>query len=208
MLVPASRLQTAPTPSLSVSDQVAPAPSAALGWRALLAAALLALALAGVLYAALAGQRSPLAGAPGLRSHRTSSTRAGLLSLPQAAQGPVSRALGADEHAYALRASNGGFAGSSPTQHFRLRFDRSGVSLSSAKADVGLSLRAVGYGSSLTALPRCCPSREGEPPHLRSPGPQRVVCKRAARTGAGLHDLTATVEVQARSADSVDGALR
>jgi hypothetical protein len=54
--------------------------------------------------------------------------------------------------AYRVSASDGGFAAASPAQRLSLRFERSGVSLTSGATDVGLSLRAVGYGSSLSAL--------------------------------------------------------
>jgi DNA-binding beta-propeller fold protein YncE len=177
MLAAASRFQAAPTPNVSAPDPLSLGPRAALGprgllgWRALVAAALLSLALVAALYAALAGQSSTLASGPhaggrlrtaaGLRSQRNSARRASLLSLPQAAQGPASRALGADDPAYSLRASNGAFAGASPTQHFNMRFDRSGVSLSSLKAHVGLSLSAVGYAGSLSALPPVTPHAKG-----------------------------------------------
>ena len=96
-----------------------------------------------------------------LRSRRTSSKRAGLLSLPQAAQGPVSRALGADDPAYSLRASNGAFAGSSPAQHSACALTARGYRSAPRKANVGLSLRAVGYGSSLRALGPVAPRAKG-----------------------------------------------
>ena len=175
MLAAASRFQAAPTSNLSAPDPLslgplaAPGPRWLPGWRALVAAGLLSLALALTLAAALTGQSSTrasgqhvggrLSTAAGLRSHRNSAKTAGLLSLPQAAQGPVSQALGADDPAFSLRASNGSFAAASPTQHFNMRFDRSGVSLSSLKAHVGLSLSAVGYAGSMSALPRSPPTR-------------------------------------------------
>jgi hypothetical protein len=179
MLARASRLQAAPAPNLSACDPLAPALRRALGWRALLASALLTLTLAGALYEGLAGQRSPVApglraagrvnpgaarlrhGATPLSSLRTSRKKAGLLSLPPAARGPVSGALGANDRAYSLRASASGFVGSNPAQRFGLRFGGSGVSLSSANANVGLGLRAVGYGSSLTALAAVAPHANG-----------------------------------------------
>jgi hypothetical protein len=122
-------------------------------WQALVVAALLSLALAAVPYEGLFGQRSTVS--PAVRSHGLSQN--GLMSLPLAAQGPVSLALGADSLAYRVSASNGGFAAASPAQRLSLRFGRSGVSVSSGTTHVGLSLSAVGYGSSLNALDQVAP---------------------------------------------------
>ena len=124
--------------------------------RALLAAALLALALGAVFTGSLAGRRSSVA--PAVRSG--SVTHEGLLSLPLTAQGPVSGAMGAD-NPYRVSASNGGFAAASPAQRLSVRFDRSGVSLSSGGTHVGLSLQAVGYGATLSALGTVAPGAKG-----------------------------------------------
>jgi hypothetical protein len=123
------------------------APRGSLRWPMLIAAGLFSIALAVALLQSLAGQRFPVTP----RSHRSAS-QAGLSSLPLAAQGPVSRALGADQPAYRVRASQGGFSAVSPGQHLGVSFDRSGVSVSSGATRVGLSLRAAGYGSALTTL--------------------------------------------------------
>ena len=120
------------------------------------------------LYEGLAGGRS--SAAPAARFHASSHLRPGasphkkgLSSLPLGAQGPISQALGAESPAYRVSASRSGFSGASPAQRLRLRFDRSGVSISSGASHVGLSLRAVGYGSSLSALGAGRPAREGQP---------------------------------------------
>ena len=128
-----------------VSDQLAARARVAVSWRALVAAALLSLALGAVLFQGVAGERSSVA--PAVRSGGFS--HKSLLSLPLAAQGPVSQAMGAENPAYRISASKGGFAAASPAQRLSLRFDRSGVSLSSGATQVGLSLQAVGYGTSL-----------------------------------------------------------
>ena len=111
-------------------------------WHSLLAAALLSLALGAALYEGLAGGRSTVAPAARLRasSHLrpgASPHKKGLSSLPLAAQGPISQALGAESPAYRVSASRGGFAAASPAQRLRLRFDRSGVSLSSGASTWG-----------------------------------------------------------------------
>ena len=160
VLASAGALQTA---HRSAGDRVAHGGRAVVSWRALVAAALLSLAVGAVLYlAASAGRRSSVipaarSGASSYARSGASSHRKGLSSLPLAAQGPVSEALGAADPAYQVSAFNGGFAAASPAQHLRLRFGRSGVSLSSGAAHVGLSLRAVGYGASLRALGEVTP---------------------------------------------------
>ena len=126
---------------------------AAVSWRALVIAALLSVLLGAALSESLAGERSSVA--PAVRSGGFS--HKGLLSLPLAAQGPVSAALGADDRAYRVGAWKGGFAAVSPAQRLSVRFERSGVSLSSRATRVGLSLRAVGYGASLRAAGTVAP---------------------------------------------------
>ena len=137
----------------------------------LLAASLLLLALAAALYVGLAAHgrtgapvarlRPSLRLAPDASGHGRASRSSqvkGLSSLPALARGPISGALGAEDPAYKLHASAGGFAANSPAQHLRLRFEPSGVSLTSGAARVGLSLRAAGYGSSLKAIGEVAPS--------------------------------------------------
>jgi hypothetical protein len=152
MLGPTGSPQTAINAS-SLADRSGLRARPVVPWRWLAAAALLALALGAALYVGVAGERSSVA--PAVRhggfSHK------GLLSLPVAAQGPVSATMGADNPAYRVSASNGGFSASNPTQRLSLRFARSGVSLSSGTTRVGLSLRAVGYGASLQALGTVAP---------------------------------------------------
>ncbi len=126
-------------------------------WRALAAAALLSIVLGAALVQLLAGEHSPAA--PVARSGGLS--HKGLLGLPLAAQGPVSAALGADDPAYRVSASKRGFAGASPAQRLSFRFDRSGVSLDSGATHLRLSLRAVGYGTSLRALGTVAPLVKG-----------------------------------------------
>ncbi len=136
---------------------------AGVSWRALVAAAVLALLLAAALWQGLAGERSSVAPAAHfhasshLRSRPSAQERKGLSTLPLGAQGPISQALGAENPAYRIGAFKGGFAASSPAQRLSSRFARSGVALSSGGTHVGLSLRAVGYGSSLRALGAVAP---------------------------------------------------
>jgi IPT/TIG domain/FG-GAP repeat len=128
-----------------------PWPRAALPWRALVAAALLSLLVGATLSRGLAGEH--------VSTLRTAVTpRGGPSSLPLAARSPVSAALGARGHAYAVSASPQGLRAVAPAQGLRTRFDRSGVWLSAGAVHVGLSLRAIGYGRSLTVLGAVTPS--------------------------------------------------
>ena len=117
--------------------------------RHLVAAALMALALAYALSHALGARHHSLAA---VVRHRPARPQPGLSSLPPAAQGPISAALGADDPAYHVNASSGGFKAANPAQRLAERFDSSGVVVRSGRTRVGLSLRAVGYGSSLAAV--------------------------------------------------------
>jgi hypothetical protein len=147
------KLQTAP-----VGDGLARAGRAMLPWSALPVAAVLSLAMGVALYERLAPGRSSIA--PGLvRPHALS--RESLLSLPLAAQGPVSAALGADRPAYRVRDDQGGLSASNPAQHLTTTFTRSAVSVSLGAAQVGLSLRATGYGSTLTSVAPTAPRAHG-----------------------------------------------
>jgi hypothetical protein len=71
-----------------------------------------------------------------------------LASLPAAAQGPVSAALGRGEPAYrvaGLRARN-------PAQRLRVGFSRAGVAIASGRARFRIGLSAYGYSSSVRPL--------------------------------------------------------
>jgi len=89
--------------------------------------------------------------------------------LPTAALGPISAAVGADRPAYRVGAEGSGFSAASPGQRLRLRFERSGVVVRSGGTSVALSLRAVGYGASMRAIPQVAP-RGKDNRVLYSPG--------------------------------------
>ena len=135
-------------------------------WLLLLAAALLALYVGMAVHESFPGRRS--VGATHVRAHRFS--HAGLQSLPVAAQGPVSAALGAEGHAYRVSGLRGRFTALSPAQHLSTSFTRSGVSVRSGTSKVGLSLLAVGYGSRLAALAQVAPSAHANRVLYRHPG--------------------------------------
>ena len=124
-----------------------------LPWRLLLAAALMSLALGAALYEDSNGGRS--VAPPALRPHGFS--QEGLLSIPLAARGPVSAALGGDSPAYRVSADRGALRAASPAQHLSTTFTSSGASVTSGATRVALSLRGVGYGSSLSSVAAVAP---------------------------------------------------
>jgi trimeric autotransporter adhesin len=146
-----SRLQSAPGQinAGSPGARLALSGRFALPWRALLTAALLSVALGVGVSEWLTAERStPLPGAP---AHHAL-TRQGLLSLPLAAQGPISQALGANSPAYRVHRTTGGFVAASPAQHLSASFSSAGVSVSAGATHLSLRLRGVGYGSSLQSI--------------------------------------------------------
>jgi RHS repeat-associated protein len=133
---------------LSAAEGMALRPRAVVPWRSVVAA-LLALLLGSALVLGLAGRHS----FGGAAASSKAVSREGLSSLSLTAQGQISGALGTDDGAaYRVSASAGGLQAASPAQHLRVRFGRSGVLVGSGKAQLGLSLRAVGHGTSLLAL--------------------------------------------------------
>ncbi len=138
----------------SVPVAAVPRPRPAARWGAASAAALLALAL--VLGGAGGGQgrARPVARAGDL-------SRSALLSLPVAARGPVSAALGAGAGSYRVAATVGGFAAANPAQRLRARFGAQGVAVTSGSTSVGLRLRAIGFGQHLRPLAPVAPSAHG-----------------------------------------------
>ena len=81
----------------------------------------------------------------------------GTTSLPLAAQGPISAAVGAADPAYRVSIGSADFTATSRPQGLSSRFDSAGVSLRSGSTHVALSLRAAGYGSSLRTLDTVAP---------------------------------------------------
>ena len=142
-----SRLQ----PSLDVGVGVPSTSirSAGRARRLVAAAALLCLGLVVLLHQGLGHGSRPAAAA--VRSHVES--QQGLLSLPAAARGPVSSALGRDQAAYRLD----GLVARNPAQGFSAQFGRSGVAIDSASARFDLALRAFGRGSVLRTVPPVAP---------------------------------------------------
>ncbi len=113
--------------------------------------------LAGVV--AAAGCVAALLTPPGGTAEPAATARHGLTSLPMAAQGPISAALGSEGPAYRLR----GLEAVNPAQQLRAGFSRRGVDVASGKARLGMTLSAYGYASTLepvgAALPHASVNR-------------------------------------------------
>jgi trimeric autotransporter adhesin len=142
-----SRLQ--PSPELGVAAGGSATYRALVPTRALVAIALACLALGAVLQQGLLSSGSRTV-ASAVQTHSSSSP--GLSSLPLAAQGPVSAALGASSPAYRVTSTAGGLLARNPAQRLSARFGRSGVAIASGSARFAISLKAFGRGDALHAL--------------------------------------------------------
>jgi len=117
--------------------------------------------VAGLLVAtALAlGCATALVAQPGASVPGSSPARGGLASLPAAAQGPVSAALGRDQQAYRLV----GLRALNPAQRLRVGFSSRGVAVASGGARFSMALSAYGYAGALrpsqAATPRVSANR-------------------------------------------------
>jgi hypothetical protein len=143
-----SRLQ--PSPDLGLVAGPSVTHRAVVPRRALVAFALACLALGVVLHQGLLSSPSrPVSSGVGSRAV----SREGLSSLPVAAQGSVSAALGSDQAAYRLD----GLLAHNPAQRLSARFGRSGVAVAAGSARFAISLKAFGRGDALHALPPVSP---------------------------------------------------
>ncbi len=95
----------------------------------------------------------------------------GLLSLPAAAQAPISAALGRDERSYRVRAlPDREFAAANPAQRLRATFTAAGASITAGDARLALALRGYGVANALTPAPRAAPElRAGRIVYDRGP---------------------------------------
>jgi hypothetical protein len=117
--------------------------------RVAVAIALACLALGAIVHQGLPAEI--LSGASAVRSQGV--PREGLSSLPLAAQGPISAALGRDQAAYRIA----GLVARNPAQRFSARFGRAGVAIRAGSARFAISFRAYGRGSMLSALASVSP---------------------------------------------------
>jgi hypothetical protein len=119
-------------------------------WRALALAALLSLLAGAALSQRLRARERSSSALPAVSSKAVS--RGGLWSLSSAARASISGAIGAEDPTYRFSATADGFQTANRAQHLRIGFNRSGALLDSHGLELGLSLRAVGYGTSLRAV--------------------------------------------------------
>src|SRR3984957_10104994 len=137
-----NRLQ--PSPDLGIASRSVVTHRLVVSKRVLAAMALSCLALGVVLHQGLAGGSGQVASV--VSSHADS--REGLLSLPLAAQGSVSAALGRDQATYRIK----DLVASNPAQRLSARFGRSGVAIAVGSTRFAISLKAFGRGGALKAL--------------------------------------------------------
>ena len=144
-----------PSPDLGLTTRPVTARRSMAPRRLLLALALASLALGVLLFGVVldhgfGGASQPVAS--GVRAH--SYSQSGLLSLPLAAQGPVSAALGADQPAYRIH----GLTARNPAQRFSARFGRSGITITTGSARFAISLQAFGRIGAMQQLGAVVPS--------------------------------------------------
>src|ERR1700732_3850200 len=111
------------------------------GSRQVVIAATLSL-LVGLAFARLLAG-APTGPPPGLPS---AASRDALSPLPVAALGPLSQALGESGSAYLASGAGADVRAANPAQHLRLHFTRAAIVLESARGQLALALRGIGYG--------------------------------------------------------------
>ena len=128
-----------------------------LSWRVLALGALVSLLFAVALTAGLRALEGASSGSSATGTALAS--RDDLAGLPPAARASISAALGAGEPAYRFKAAPGGFQAANPIQHLGIGAGGAGVLLHAPRGlELGLSLRAVGYGRTLRALNAAAPN--------------------------------------------------
>ena len=124
---------------------VVPGGVAAPWWRVVVLGLLSVLVGVVVAWGLVSGRSS----SPAAVTRSAGGVHGGLSSLPAAARGPVSAALGSADSRYRVSAFRGGFAAVNPGQRLRVHFGRSGVRISSGAMGLALSVEGVSYGGSL-----------------------------------------------------------
>jgi hypothetical protein len=108
----------------------------------------------------LAWSAIPMHPGRSIARHRPIARGHDLLGLPQALRSVASATIGSGETAYRLRASDGSFLAQNAAQRLRMRFGRSRVQIASGDTRIGLSLMALGYGSSLRLVGAGAPTTQ------------------------------------------------
>ncbi len=132
--------------------------------------------------AAAAGCVAGLLTSPGVTAERATTARHGLTSLPLAAQGPVSAALGSEKPAYRVT----GLEAVNPAQHLRAGFSRHGVTVASGEARLGMTLSAYGYAGALETVGSAQPRASANRVSYAHGALTRVVRERSVGNRAGL----------------------
>jgi hypothetical protein len=135
--------------------------------RALLGAALLAIALGAALWAGLGVESSRVP--PAAHSTASFPKRASVLAITTGRPSEGAPG-GGNPAAYRIGASGGGLQAANPAQRLLERFSRSGTVVSSGRIRLGLSLREVGYGSSLRRLSAVSPNTKANRVLYARPG--------------------------------------
>src|ERR1700722_9542226 len=148
MIAWTSRLQ--PSSELGVGGEPVIVRRSVVSRRLLVGVTLACLVLGVAFHRGLDGGSRPV---PSGVNSRAASSHGGLLSLPVAAQGPISAALGRGEAAYRIA----GLLARNPAQRLSARFERSGVAITAGSARFAISLKAFGRGSALGALAAASP---------------------------------------------------
>ncbi len=100
---------------------------------------------------------SPLSSQPAKESSEGDTAHRGLSSLPAAAQGSVSTALGRDDSRYWVHGTASSFHAENPPQALSAAFTRQGVEIRSNTARWGIALRGYGYGDALVGAKQATP---------------------------------------------------
>src|SRR5262245_13120456 len=98
-----------------------------------------------------------LAGGAEEGPQRVRTARGDAASVPLAAQGLISRTLGRDDGSYHARSEADGLAFQNRRHRLEARFASGRVEVRSGRAQIGFSLREVGYGEARTAVPSAQP---------------------------------------------------
>jgi hypothetical protein len=138
-----------------MTGRIALAARTHLSWPAVALVGLLSLLLAAALTQGLRALDGVFSSAPAVSSAAPSVQRS---SLPAAARASISATIGAGELAYHFDATRGGARAGNPAQRLSVGVSQAGVRIERAGLDLGLSLRALGYASTLQPLSNTQPS--------------------------------------------------
>ena len=129
-------------------------------------------------------------------------------SLPVAAWGPVSRAVGRDDSTYRITRLGRVFVASDPGQLLREQFSSSAVSVGTGTVSLDVRVRGYGYGKALVMVPPRSPILSAGRIVYPTRQFNHVVRERAARARAGIHPHRAAAGSFDRDFHGWAGAVR